>query len=210
MTDYVEVESEIGVSKPIKASTGLKMVRNLLAVITGGANAPKIENGAFDDNTISGSKLLQGSIPNTKLENGMFSAGDKSFIGYGSPVGAICTSWTEALKFVLTISGTIRVKFNLISTSVSGYGYGYETVYAAIYKNDQQIGETYSTTTAIEVSADIAGWEYQDVLQIFVKGVSLNCYAVVSNFQICLDKYLESKVLSAAVITEPEFELPNP
>ncbi len=188
MVDYVDnVESEIAVGKPIKASTGLKMVRNFLSIITGGTNAPKIENDAFADNSISGSKLITGSVAIDKL--GAVNAGDIEISERYTSATISNLTYLPALVLRCPVAGTIRFKWTMVfSTNTS-------EAWVQIYRNETAVGseQFFNTSSTMDISQDIAGWSNGDLITLKIKTKYRNeidyaCY--VDDFYCCADKAL--------------------
>lgn len=112
MATYSAVTAgEKDADSPINVSLIDKLDQNPLAIAEGASGAPKIQNAAFDDNSIAASRLVDDSVGNTQLEKNYYS-GD-----FDSDAGGTTSNLPAGWSVTRNGAGNYTVTHNLGSTA---------------------------------------------------------------------------------------------
>lgn len=121
---------------------------------------------------------------------GSFGAGDYYLISADTEESTTSSTYVKAKEIKIHQGGTLRIKFDLKSSS------GIYAVYGRVYRNGVAVGtQQGSTSTSYATkSEDISGWSAGDLVQLYIKRTG-GVTAYVKDFTIYVDDYPGAQVI---------------
>lgn len=146
-------------------------------IAAGDIAAGAVGTSEIADGSVTSADIADGTITNADLQS--YTAGDLFTAASDAEASTGATTYTKLKEIWIPRGGTLRIKFDLRTTSDSA------TAYAVIYRNGTQVGTVRSTTSTsyVTYSEDIAGWSAGDLVQLYAK-ISNTYTAYVQNFRI--------------------------